>query len=189
MTHRVLLGEQMTDEDRRYHYPDLHAPEPVIHATAVPAGARRTRLDYAWRVTAMVEQLASLSLRQALAVGCGMLVRTPAGSAMRTGVLDGRWPSTVRYGGAHPLVTVVLDHPLEREARVVIAPYTLCHGGHEPLQNLTLPYVMWQIARAYVAIYNDAATHGVWGRALAELWFDQIDVSDDGRQAVVIVGA
>lgn len=75
-----------------------------------------------------------------------------------------------------PTLVADIDYPLSKTARVVVPPFKRHRG---PAQSWG--HFLWQIARAYDAIYKEWKKWGVWGHALGDLWFEEIEVTRDGR--------
>ena len=179
----------MTPEARAYYYPRIATLEPKIEIVGDAATweSELPLMPYDWSVMVSVEQLASLTIEQALCVVSGVLRLAPVGQPYCVGALEARWPGARGFGYRPLDVTFDLTYPLDKVARVTVAPYMVGDPDGAHSMQMSLAYVLWQGARAYRTIYENHAAYGVWGDAFADLWIQSVWSSDNGSRARFVI--
>jgi hypothetical protein len=76
-------------------------------------------------------------------------------------------------------ITVDLDYPFDKTARVTIQPYTVIWGRGRKYEEMSIGYVLWQLARAYKIIYRRHRQYGIWGHAISDLCFEAFELKDN----------
>jgi len=142
-----------------------HRPGVIVTRNLLHADDAQRNWNY--HLNQHVATVATLTLDQAINV----LVGTSRWRDSRRVVLAERLP--VRT------ITVDLDYPLSKIARVTIAPYVSRFSERDTEKRMTLGYVLWQLARVYRQIYRAHRRWGVWGHAIDDLQFESFTLRDN----------
>jgi hypothetical protein len=86
-----------------------------------------------------------------------------------------------RYLPELPLV-VRVSYPLSVDVHVTIHPYRIWSHRREDWSGprMDIGYVLWTLANFYKDIYANHETYGVWGHAIGDLFFEGLQVNEDG---------
>jgi len=74
---------------------------------------------------------------------------------------------------------VIIDYPIEHPVLVKFDALKGVHNEKE-FNCSNLGYVLWQISKAYIKIYEDYKTWGVWGHSLHDLCYERITITKNG---------
>ncbi len=85
-------------------------------------------------------------------------------------------------------VSVVLDYPFEKMAKVIVNPLLIKYENDSRYES-NIGYYAYQIAKAYEEIYKNAWKEiGVWGHGFGDLYLEGISVMND-NQLLVSIGS
>jgi len=137
----------------------------------------KPRLVGTWYVWFQVDDVASLSLEQAIRILRGRM------KGEKEEVCAEDWYQTPVQDFEH--LTTLIDYPLETAVLLTIEPLTITHtwGKSRPpevTREMRLGYFLWVVAQEYIRIYEEHEKYRIWGHAMTDLGFEGVIVHRDG---------
>jgi hypothetical protein len=138
-----------------------------------------------------VETVATLTLQQAVSliyvrelIGTKQ-VRRGHGESVPSSILSDNDSQWGRHEFEPRVFSVVIDYPLKTAVRLVVPLMTRKFVWRDEKENdqrtETSPgYLLWVIAREYQRVYREHEKYGVWGHGIGDLWFEGMEVAEDG---------
>lgn len=131
-----------------------------------------------WRVWYQVDDVASLTLEQAVNLLSGKKVEPEEDD------FDS-W-----FDAGFGTLRTMIDYPLSKAVFLTIEPMVVTwSGGNSPERTereMRLGYFLWIVAKEYERIYREHEKYGVWGHALSDLGFEGVVVREDGTVDLII---